>query len=247
MSLETPYFDTGTKKNTEPDEVEINKYYTYMLSAADDETALNMLKDAYRNAIIEADDEIKRKKGESVQKARKDRFKSLRKMCNGVDKFIAGCFHLSKDNRGLPGFVYSILFMLISIPLFLLFAPILIIYDLVRMNDKPQDNEDITQGSVIGILFFIAIIFFLMYYAWSYATIKYVIDNWVLIEAILWESYLLEFITKCLGINMFFYGLGLVMAATISDLKAQNDTQLSIAFLSLLIAFASMVLSIIAN
>lgn len=208
MSLETPHFDTGAKKDTEPDEVEINKYYTYMLSAADDETALNMLKDAYRNAIIEADTVIKEKQKVKTQKRRQWL----------IDVVKENAPQEVESTKILCRIWYSMklfLFMIFCFPGLW-----------IKESRRAPNDDDISEGFVMSLFFAGSVIAFSLYYIALFVVVFLFLSGHLAFGTILIP----------LKLSGLCYFVGLVSSLLFWDLQASQNSALAIAIISLVVA-----------
>ncbi len=231
MSLKTPYSDMDTSKNKPSDEIIINDYYHYILTAANDDAALEMIKKSYKDAIIEADDEIGKKKREAILKAKQEDIKSLDGMFQGVDKFLAKIFHLTKESEGFSQRIYKLLYALICAVSFILFAPAFFIGRLCKINRDVRGNPEVPQILVLAVLLGMTGLLFLLYY-------------------ILFLVFAVSIVCKpsaalsLLEYSVASYGLGITMFFAVSELKAKNDPGTSMAFLSLIISMIALICTI---
>ena len=211
MSLEIPYSDTGTKKDTQSDKIEINKYYTYILSAADDETALNMLTEAYRNAIIEADAVIKEKQKEKTKKRRQW-------LIDVVKENVPQEVESTKIPCRIWYSLKLVLFMFFSFPGLW-----------IKESRRAPNDDDISEGFVMSLFLAASVIAFSLYYIALFVSIFEVVFAFV--------SGNIAFGTLLIPLKFsgICYFVGLVSSLLFWDLQASQNSALAIAIISIVV------------
>ena len=211
MSLETPHFYTGTKNNTQPDKIETNKYYTYILSAADDETALNMLTEVCRNALVDADAVIKENKKEKEKKRRQWLIDSVKE--NSPQEV---------ESKKIPCRIWYSLKLLFF--MFFSFPGLWI-----KESWKAPNSDGTSEELVMSLFLASSLIAFPLYYVALFVGV-----------VVLVLTFFSSSITFCnLLIPLKFSGLcylvGLVSSLLFWDLQASQNSALAIAIISLVI------------
>lgn len=225
MNQEQPYSPVETSKKTGVNEIITNDYYRYIMTAADDDAALEMIKNSYRDAIIEANDVIMKEKEAAILKAKQDSVKVLDSMFQWIDKILATIFHLTKDSKGFLRCIYKFLNTPFCIVSFVLLAPVFFI---VKIWRNIQRNTEAAHTCVIAILIGLtSILFFLYYITLSCFVLSIVCGD--------------PTVLKYLRNSILFYGLGITMFFIVWELNAKNDLGTSIAFLSLIISTIALI------